>query len=110
MAKTTTAAQAAATTVAAVSAVASGGNLQTFTDGLGGITPPAVTKSGAAAQPFCVDGNACFSSLSNALTRSCDVQHNKCANFANAAGQNPPFSVNDCQTVRCPLNSPSVLY
>ncbi|KAG8906685.1 hypothetical protein FRC00_012420, partial [Tulasnella sp. 408] len=95
-AATTTTAAAAATTTAAASSGSSSGNLQTFTDALGGVTPPAVTKTGSAAQPFCVDGNSCFKDLQNALVRSCDVEHNKCANAANAAGQNKTFSVEDC--------------
>ncbi|KAG8911408.1 hypothetical protein FRC00_006553 [Tulasnella sp. 408] len=93
---TKTTAAAAATTTAAASSGSSSGNLQTFTDALGGVTPPAVTKTGSAAQPFCVDGNSCFKDLQNALVRSCDVQHNKCANASNAAGQNKAFSVEDC--------------
>ncbi|KAG9021934.1 hypothetical protein FS837_006854, partial [Tulasnella sp. UAMH 9824] len=95
-AATTTTAAAAATKTAAASSGSSSGNLQTFTDALGGVTAPAVTKTGSAAQPFCVDGNSCFKDLQNALVRSCDVQHNKCANAANAAGQNKAFSVEDC--------------
>ncbi|KAG8953883.1 hypothetical protein FRC04_001513 [Tulasnella sp. 424] len=106
-AATTTTAAAAATTTAAASSGSSTANLQTFTDALGSITPPAVTKTGSSAQPFCVDGNSCFSSLQNALVRSCDVQHNKCANASNGAGQNKAFSVEDCgnQQTTCNQNA-----
>lgn len=106
-ATTTQAAAAAATTTAAASSGSSTGNLQTFTDALGGVTPPAVTKTGSAAQPFCVDGNSCFKDLQNALVRSCDVQHNKCANASNSAGQNKAFSVEDCgnQQTTCNQNA-----
>ncbi|KAG8915703.1 hypothetical protein FRC01_003532 [Tulasnella sp. 417] len=95
-AATTKTAAAAATTTAAASSGASAGNLQTFTNSISGIDAPAVTKTGSAAQPFCVAGNSCFKDLQNALVRSCDVLHNKCANASNAAGQNKAFSVEDC--------------
>ncbi|KAG8899209.1 hypothetical protein FRC01_010621, partial [Tulasnella sp. 417] len=68
----------------------------TFTNSISGIDAPAVTKTGSAAQPFCVAGNSCFKDLQNALVRSCDVLHNKCANASNSAGQNKAFSVEDC--------------
>ena len=95
--------QAAATTTAASSGAASGTNLQTFTGSLGNVTPPAVTDNGAGAQPFSVEGNATFSSLQNALVRSCDVQHNKCANAANASGNKGDLTVSACgdQQTQC---------
>ncbi|KIO33028.1 hypothetical protein M407DRAFT_4239 [Tulasnella calospora MUT 4182] len=45
--------------------------------------------------------------LQNALVRSCDVQHNKCANASNSAGQNKAFSVEDCgnQQTTCNQNA-----
>ena len=93
-AATTTSAAAAATSSAA--AVASGSNLQTFTGALGGVTPPAVTAN--ADGSFQVSGNASFKDLSNALTRSCDVQHNQCANAANASGNKGDLTVDACGT------------
>ncbi|KAG8976350.1 hypothetical protein FRB90_009228, partial [Tulasnella sp. 427] len=103
-ATTKTTAAAAATTTSAESSSSSSGNLQTFTQALGGILPPAVTKTGSSAQPFCVENNSCFKDLQNALVRSCDVQHNKCANVSNAAGQNKAFSVEDCATQQTTCN------
>ncbi|KAG8714800.1 hypothetical protein FRC08_011431 [Ceratobasidium sp. 394] len=77
-----------------VSGGGSGGNLQTFTGALGGVTAPAVTDIGGG--QFAVEGNSNFNSLRNALVRSCDVQNNQCANASNAAGQSKTFSVGDC--------------
>lgn len=65
------------------------GNLQTFTGSLGGL-PPAVTKGG---KGF-VTGNSDFLNLAAALGRSCDVQHNACANAANSGAGS--FRVADC--------------
>ena len=96
-AKTTSSAAAATTTAAA----ASGQNLQTFTGALGGVTAPAVTATSDG--QFQVDGNSAFKDLSNALTRSCDVQHNKCANAANASGNKGDLTVAACgdQQTQC---------
>ncbi|EPQ54531.1 hypothetical protein GLOTRDRAFT_116411 [Gloeophyllum trabeum ATCC 11539] len=96
----TNAAAAATTTSAAAassSAAASGGNLQTFTGALGGISAPAVTAGG---RGFVVEGSDDFLNVAAALGRSCDVQHNKCANAANSGGS---FSVGDCdsQNTQC---------
>ncbi|KAG9003705.1 hypothetical protein FRB93_010926 [Tulasnella sp. JGI-2019a] len=101
-AASTTAAAATTTAAAGASTASTAGNLQKFNTGLGNILPPAVIASGT---QFSVTGNASFSSLANALTRSCDVQHNQCANFSNAAGQNPPFSVGDCATQQTACNA-----
>ncbi|VDC04785.1 unnamed protein product [Peniophora sp. CBMAI 1063] len=102
-AATSTAAAAAATSAAASTGSASGANLQQFTGSLGGVTAPAVTDTGSGAQPFAVDGNATFSSLQNALVRSCDVQHNKCANAANSSGNSGDLTVTACgdQQTQC---------
>ncbi|KAL1713009.1 hypothetical protein EV715DRAFT_172968, partial [Schizophyllum commune] len=72
------------------------GNLQTFTGDLGGAAP-AVTPGG---RGFQVEGNDDFLNAAAALGRSCDVQHNKCANAANSGGG---FSVGDCdqQNTQC---------
>ncbi|KAG8901960.1 hypothetical protein FRB99_004994, partial [Tulasnella sp. 403] len=101
----TTTAQAAATSAATpavasstAAAAPSGANLQTFAGTLGAAAP-VVTASGA---QFCVEGNACFNNLQNALVRSCDVQNNQCANAANSAAVKQ-FSVGDCnqQQAQC---------
>ncbi|TBU55568.1 hypothetical protein BD310DRAFT_979504 [Dichomitus squalens] len=97
-ATTTSSSAAAATTTAAA---ASGQNLQKFTGNLGGVTPPAVTKLSNG--QFQVDGNSAFQNLTNALVRSCDVQHNKCANAANASGNKGDLTVSACgdQQTQC---------
>ena len=79
---------------------ATGGNLQTFAGALGGILAPPVTAAG---NQFQVQGNALFKDLSNALTRSCDVQHNKCADAANASGNKGALTVAACgdQQTQC---------
>ncbi|RPD59979.1 hypothetical protein L226DRAFT_462918 [Lentinus tigrinus ALCF2SS1-7] len=113
-AATSTSAAAAATTTAAATstkssaaaatssaAAVSGDNLQTFTGALGGVTPPPVTAN--ADGSFQVQGNASFKDLNNALTRSCDVQHNQCANAANASGNKGDLTVSACgdQQTQC---------
>ncbi|OSD06465.1 hypothetical protein PYCCODRAFT_1464397 [Trametes coccinea BRFM310] len=98
-AATTTSAAAAATSSAA--AATSSGNLQTFTGALGGVTAPPVTQN--ADGSFQVQGNSSFKDLANALTRSCDVQHNQCANAANASGNKGDLTVAACgdQQTQC---------
>ncbi|PAV16122.1 hypothetical protein PNOK_0774200 [Pyrrhoderma noxium] len=100
---TSSAAAAAATTTATQASgnAASGGNIQAFTGALGGVTAPAVTALGNG--QFQVDGNSAFNSLQNALVRSCDVQHNKCANAANASGNKGDLTVAACgdQQTQC---------
>jgi len=88
VASTSAAAVAAATPAAAI---ASGANLQTFTGALGGLPPP-VTAGG---KGFIVNGSE-FIQEAGALGRSCDEQHNTCANAANAGGA--AFSTADCET------------
>lgn len=61
---------------------ASGENLQTFTGDLGGL-PPAVTEGG---RGFAVEGNDDFLNLDAALSRSCAVHKNQCADEANSGG------------------------
>jgi len=73
------------------SSSSSGANLQTFTGSLGG-APPAVTAGG---KGFVTDGSD-FVNVAAALGRSCDVQHNACANAANSGSGS--FSVSDCDT------------
>jgi hypothetical protein len=74
---------------------AAGGNLQTFTGALGGISAIPITNSGDAKRPFAVDGTTDVN-IGAALQRSCSVQHNQCANAANA-NKNIGFSVSDCE-------------
>lgn len=83
---TTTVGAGATTTAAAVATAAataaSGTNVQTFTGALGGIgAPPVIETSGD--RPFSTDGST-FVNAAAALQRSCSVQHNQCANAANA--------------------------
>jgi len=66
-------------------------NLQSFTGGLGGIAAPPITRGG---KGFVVD-NDDFLNLNAAKGRSCDKQHNACANAANAS-KTAGFSVGDC--------------
>ncbi|KAH7176733.1 hypothetical protein EDB81DRAFT_49582 [Dactylonectria macrodidyma] len=73
---TSTAAAAAQT-----SAAASGTNVQQFTGTLGGAAPPVVSSTGD--RPFSVNGNT-FVGSGAAIGRSCDIQHNACANAANS--------------------------
>jgi len=83
---------AAATTVASApastGAAAASGNVQTFTGTLGGAAPPVV----AGGKGFVVNGSE-FINEAGALGRSCDEQHNACANAANTGGG---FSVSQC--------------
>jgi len=93
---TATAVDATATAPAAAS-----GNLQTFTGALGGATAPAVTAGG---RGFLVDGSDSFLNESAAIGRSCDIQHNKCADIANsAAGKSAGITVSQCdqQDTQC---------
>ncbi|KDQ25824.1 hypothetical protein PLEOSDRAFT_1066864 [Pleurotus ostreatus PC15] len=69
-------------------------NLQKFAGALGGQAAPAVTAGG---RGFVVEGSNDFLNVGAALNRSCDIQHNKCANFANsAAGRAAGISVGQC--------------
>ncbi|OBZ72196.1 hypothetical protein A0H81_07966 [Grifola frondosa] len=94
VAATTTSAVAAASTTAA--AAASTGNLQTFTGALGGVTAPVVTALGNG--QFQVEGNSAFNNVNDALSRSCDVQNNQCADNANATGNQGDITVAACGT------------
>lgn len=69
-------------TSATVGQVTSAGtNIQAFTGTLGGPAPPVVSSAGD--RPFSVNGNT-FTGAGAALSRSCDIQHNACANAANS--------------------------
>jgi hypothetical protein len=81
---TTTVGTGATTTTAAVATAtaASGTNVQNFAGALGGIgAPPVIETSGD--RPFSTDGST-FVNAAAALQRSCSVQHNQCADAANA--------------------------
>ncbi|KAJ8509244.1 hypothetical protein ONZ45_g8564 [Pleurotus djamor] len=70
------------------------GNLQLFTGALGGQPAPSVTVGG---RGFNVEGSDSFLNIGAALGRSCDIQKNKCANFANsAAGRATGLTVGQC--------------
>lgn len=60
---------------------AAGENIQAFTGTLGGTAPPVISSNGD--RPFSVNGNT-FTGSGAALGRSCDIQHNACANAANS--------------------------
>jgi hypothetical protein len=61
---------------------------------VGGIKAPTVTAGG---RGFIVEGSDEFVGISAALGRSCDIQHNKCANIANSqAGRSSGLTVNQC--------------
>ncbi|KAF4460368.1 cell wall manno, partial [Fusarium albosuccineum] len=72
---------AAATSAAAGAGGSTGTNIQAFTGTLGGAPPPVVSSAGD--RPFSVNGNT-FTGAGAALSRSCDIQHNACANAANS--------------------------
>ncbi|TFY52660.1 hypothetical protein EVJ58_g9887, partial [Rhodofomes roseus] len=88
----------AAATATASTAASASGNLQTFTGALGGIAPPAVTAGG---RGFVVANNDDFVNVAAALGRSCDVQHNQCANAANSGSQSVTVSDCDQQDTQC---------
>ncbi|KZS91066.1 hypothetical protein SISNIDRAFT_487758 [Sistotremastrum niveocremeum HHB9708] len=97
---TTSTEQAAATSVAASSSSSSSssslassgsGNVQTFTGSLGGLPPPVV----AGGKGFIVNGSQ-FIQKAGALGRSCDEQHNACADAANGGGV--AFKESQCET------------
>ncbi|KAG6844607.1 hypothetical protein H0H87_005541 [Tephrocybe sp. NHM501043] len=72
------------------------GNLQKFTGALGGKAAPAVTPGG---RGFVVSGSDDFLDVAAALGRSCDIQHNQCANVANSAtGRSSGLSVGQCDS------------
>lgn len=78
VASSTSAAAAAQTSAAASSG---GTNIQAFTGTLGGPAPPVESSTGD--RPFSVNGNT-FTGSGAALGRSCDIQHNACADAANS--------------------------
>lgn len=75
-------------------------NVQTFTGALGGPPPPVI--SSASDRPFSVDGST-FVNISAALQRSCSVQHNACADAANAGTLSG--GVGQCETQETACNA-----
>jgi hypothetical protein len=53
-----------------------------------------ITSTGNTDRPFSVDGNT-FTSFSDALQRSCDIQNNACADVANG-GNSKGVTVSEC--------------
>ncbi|KAL7932895.1 hypothetical protein V8C35DRAFT_65828 [Trichoderma chlorosporum] len=80
------------------SSTASGNNLQTFTGTLGGPAPPVTSSTGN--RPFAVNGNT-FVNIGAALGRSCDIQHNACADAANSGQLSGGVAQCDDQDTKC---------
>ncbi|KAL8283946.1 hypothetical protein RQP46_005059 [Phenoliferia psychrophenolica] len=76
-------------TAAEITAAVASGKATTFTGTLGGAAPE-VTAGG---RGFIVSGSDDFVNSAAALKRSCDIQHNACANAANSGGG---FTVAEC--------------
>ncbi|OIW25548.1 hypothetical protein CONLIGDRAFT_602066 [Coniochaeta ligniaria NRRL 30616] len=64
-----------------------------FTGTLGGPAPPVESSTGS--RPFSVNGNT-FVNIGAAIQRSCDIQHNACANAANSGAL--AGGVGQCET------------
>lgn len=75
-----------------------GNNVQKFTGALGGPPPPVVSSAGE--RPFSVNGDT-FVGVSGALGRSCDVQHNACADAANSGEISASVQQCDQQNTAC---------
>ncbi|KAL1892886.1 hypothetical protein Sste5346_006779 [Sporothrix stenoceras] len=71
-------------------------NLQFFKGALANIQAPAIAQSNDATRPFAVDGDT-FTDFQSAVDRSCDNQHNSCADTANSQ-KSSSFTVGDCDT------------
>ncbi|KAI0259818.1 hypothetical protein BC834DRAFT_973962 [Gloeopeniophorella convolvens] len=91
-----TQASSATSSAAAAPSSAAGGNLQTFTGTLGGAPPPVV----AGGKGFIVNGSQ-FINLAGAIARSCDEQHNACADAANKGGSGFTVAQCDAQDTTC---------
>lgn len=83
-------------------ATAAGANIQSFTGTLGGPPPPVVSSTGD--RPFSVNG-ATFTGQAAALSRSCDIQHNACANAANSGSLAGGISQCETQLSSCRTNN-----
>lgn len=98
IAATTAAAATTKATAALATDAAAGVNIQAFTGTLGGAPPPVI--SGTGKRPFSVKGDT-FVGSGAALGRSCDVQHNACANAANSGQLDGGVSTCDKQNNDC---------
>ncbi|KAF7336646.1 hypothetical protein MVEN_02099100 [Mycena venus] len=79
-------------------------NLQSFTGALGGISAPPVVASGN--NQFQVEGvNSPFNTKADALSRSCSVQQNDCANAANLSKNQGSLTVAACHTQQSACNA-----
>lgn len=73
-------------------------NLQIFTGSLGGVTADPITNSGDHSRPFMVAGDT-FPAFTDAMSRSCANQVNKCEDAANnPAKAAPDLTVAACQS------------
>ncbi|RDW62029.1 hypothetical protein BP6252_11462 [Coleophoma cylindrospora] len=73
-------------------------NLQTFTQALGGASAAPITNSGSPIKPFAVGADT-FPDFASAATRTCNNQHNVCANMVNNGTMaNGALTVADCDT------------
>lgn len=97
-ATTDVAAEITAAPAAPTADAAAGVNIMSFTGTLGGSPPPVI--SGTGKRPFSVKGDT-FVGSGAALGRSCDVQHNACANAANSGQLSGGVSVCDQQNNNC---------
>ncbi|KAK3314220.1 hypothetical protein B0H66DRAFT_484024 [Apodospora peruviana] len=70
-----------------------------FTGTLGGPPPPVVSTAGAA-RAFSVNGNT-FVNIGAAVQRSCDIQHNACANAANSGSLEGGTAQCETQQAEC---------
>jgi hypothetical protein len=77
---------------------ANGANVQAFTGTLGGPPPPVISSTGN--RPFSVNGNT-FTGIGAAIGRSCDIQHNACANAANSGQLSGGVGQCDTQNSAC---------
>jgi len=71
-------------------------NLMTFTSALAGVNASPITNSGQPSRPYEVDGST-FTTFTDAWTRSCNNQHNSCADAANA-NQKGSVTTGNCDT------------
>lgn len=72
--------------------------MQAFVGNLGGLPPPVIQSTGD--RPFSVNGDT-FVGKGAALGRSCDVQHNACANAANSGQLSGGVQQCDAQNQAC---------
>ncbi|KAK0610628.1 hypothetical protein B0T17DRAFT_565558 [Bombardia bombarda] len=84
---------------AATGTGADSSNVQAFTGTLGGPAPP-ITSTAGSARPFTVNGNT-FVNIGAAIQRSCDIQHNACANAANSGKLSGGIAQCETQQAAC---------